>query len=319
MPAENNIKEEAPSPVVTRRDFIRTSATAAGMLGLTTLNNEIVSAAEPAARKATDWVQLGRLNKGKLKITRLGMGTGSHNGRVQMELGQPTFNKLVQYAFDSGIRYIDTAKNYLTYGMMREALKPLPRDQYFLLSKMPSGGTGPVDPLKTIDQYRQDLGVDYIDALLIHCTVTADWPERMKKVMEAFDEAQARGWIRAKGMSCHGLSALRIAAKSDWLEVQLARINPQGHHVDGDHPTNPHDPHGKVPEAMKEIKSMHDKGRGIIAMKLVGNGDFVNADDREKAARYVMNCGFVDACVMGFKSPAEIDEGIERVNRALKG
>jgi hypothetical protein len=31
-----------------------------------------------------------------------------------------------------------------------------------------------------------------------------------------------------------------------------------------------------------------------------------------KAARYVMNCGFVDACVMGFKSPAEIDEGIER-------
>jgi diketogulonate reductase-like aldo/keto reductase len=142
----------------------------------------------------------------------------------------------------SGIRYIDTAKNYLTYGMMREALKPLPRDKYFLLSKMPSGGTGPEDPLKTIDQYRQDLGVDYIDALLIHCTVTADWPERMKRVMDAFDEAQARGWIRAKGMSCHGLAALRVAAKSDWLEVQLARINPQGHHVDGDHPTNPHDP-----------------------------------------------------------------------------
>ncbi|MFN7623847.1 MAG: aldo/keto reductase, partial [Acidobacteriota bacterium] len=185
------MKEEALSPVLTRRDFIRSSATAAGMIGLTTLNNEIVPAAEPAARKATDWVQLGRLNKGKLKITRLGMGTGSHNGRVQMELGQPAFNKLVQYAFDSGVRYIDTAKNYLTYGMMREALKPLPRDQYFLLSKMPSGGTGPADPLKTIDQYRQDLGVDYIDALLIHCTVTADWPERMKRVMEAFDEAQA--------------------------------------------------------------------------------------------------------------------------------
>ncbi|NBO63484.1 MAG: aldo/keto reductase [Acidobacteria bacterium] len=215
--------------------------------------------------------------------------------------------------------HIDTAKNYLTYGMMKEALKPLPRDKFFLLSKMPSGGTGPEDPLRTIDQYRRDLGVDYIDALLIHCTVSSDWPERMKRVMEAFDEAQSRGWIRAKGMSCHGLAALRVAAKSDWLEVQLARINPQGHHVDGDHPTNPHDPHGRVPEAMKEIRSMHEKGRGVIAMKLVGNGDFTSADDREKAARYVMNCGFVDACVMGFKSPAEIDEGIERVNRALKG
>jgi predicted aldo/keto reductase-like oxidoreductase len=312
------MKQEPLNPALTRRDFIRHSAGAAGAIGLATINSDLVEAAEPAVRTATDWVQLGRLSKNKLMITRLGMGTGSINGRVQMELGQPAFNKLIQYGFDRGIRYIDTAKNYLTYGMIREAIKPLPRDKFFLLSKMPSGGTGPQDPLKVIDQYRKDLGTDYIDALLIHCTVTADWPERMKVVMDAFDEAQARGWIRAKGMSCHGLSALRVAAKSDWLEVQLARINPQGHHVDGDNPTNPHDPNGKVPEAMKEIKSMHDKGRGVIAMKLVGNGDFTSADDREKAARYVMSCGFVDACVMGFKSPAEIDEGIERVNRALK-
>jgi hypothetical protein len=60
--------------------------TAAGAIGLATLNGEIVPASPPAARTATDWVQLGRLSKGKLMITRLGMGTGSHNGRVQMEL-----------------------------------------------------------------------------------------------------------------------------------------------------------------------------------------------------------------------------------------
>jgi hypothetical protein len=101
------------------------------------------------------------------------------------------------------------------------------------------------------------------------------------------------------------------------MEVQLARINPQGRLVDGDHPTNPHHPEGKVAEAMKEIKAMHDKGRGIIGMKMIGEGAFVNPEDREKAIRYAMTCGFVDAVVIGFKNAAEIDEAVERINRAL--
>lgn len=311
------MKEEPINSALTRREFIRNTA---GAAGLATIAPETLIAAEPvAAKTATDWVQLGRLNKHKIKITRLGMGTGSINGRVQKELGQEAFNKLIQYAFDRGVRYIDTAKNYMTYDMIREAIKPLPREKIFLQSKMPSWNGGPKEPLAVIDQYRRDLGTDYIDSLLIHCTVTDDWPETLKPMMDAFDEAQSRGWIRAKGMSCHGLRSLRTAARSDWMEVQLARINPQGHHVDGDNPTNPHDPNGKFVEATREIKSMHEKGRGIIGMKLSGNGDFTNPDDREKAVRYAMTCGFVDAIVMGFKSPAEIDEAIERVNRALKG
>ena len=53
-------------------------------------------------------------------------------------------------------------------------------------------------------------------------------------------------------------------------------------------------------------------------MKLVGNGDFTNAEDREKAIQYAVNCGCVDAMVIGFKSPAEVDEAVERLNRALK-
>ena len=310
------MKEEPNNPQLSRRDFMRQSA---GVVGLAAFTPELVAAGETGSlvKTATDWVPLGRLNQGNLKITRLGMGTGSINGRVQKDLGQQGLNRLIQYAYDRGVRYIDTAKNYMTHDMMREALKPLPREKIFLQTKMPSWDGGPKDPLAEIDSYRRALGVDYIDSLLIHCTVTADWPEKLKAMMDAFDEAQSKGWIRAKGMSCHGLRALRVAAQSDWMEVQLARINPQGHHVDGDHPTNPHDPKGKVAEAMKEIKAMHDKGRGIIGMKLAGNGDFTNPEDREKAIQYAMTCGFVDSVVIGFKSPAEIDEAIERINRAL--
>ncbi len=303
---------------ISRREFIRKSAETVGVIAI---GSELTSPAEaaPLVRTATDWVPLGKISKNKIKITRLGMGTGSINGQVQRELGQQGFNRLVAHAYQRGIRYIDTAKNYNMHDMVREAIKAnkLPRENFFLLSKMPSWSEVPKDTLGVIDSYRKELGVDYLDLLLIHCAMTSDWPERLKPMMEAFDEAQARGWIKAKGMSCHGLKALRRATESDWLEVQLARVNPQGHHVDSDHPTDPHFPQGKVVEAMKEIKAMHDKGRGVIGMKLCGNGDFTNPEDREKAVRYAMTCGFVDAVVIGFKSPAEIDEAIDRINRAL--
>ena len=108
-------------------------------------------------------------------------------------------------------------------------------------------------------------------------------------MMDAFDEAKAKGIIRLKGVSCHGLPALSAATDVDWCDLHLARVNAQ----------------------------MHAKGRGIIGMKLVGNGDFKNPDDRERALKFALTCGCVDAVVMGFASVAELDEAIGRMNRIL--
>ena len=79
-------------------------------------------------------------------------------------------------------------------------------------------------------------------------------------------------------------------------------------------PSNP----SHVPPVLDEIKTMREKGHGIIGMKIIGNGDFTNAADREKSIRHAMRPGLVDAVVIGFSSPAEIDEAIMRINNALK-
>jgi 1-deoxyxylulose-5-phosphate synthase len=309
---------EQNSSKISRRNFIRKSVETVSVVAI---GNELISQAEPApVRTASDWVPLGRISKNKVKIPRLGMGTGSINGKVQRDLGQEGFNKLVAYAYERGVRYIDTADNYKTHELIREAIKAnkIPRDQVFIQTKLPIREETLKDPMATMDRYRKELGTDYFDSLLIHCATKETWVEDMKFLMEAFDQAQAKGWIKAKGCSCHGLRALRAATKNDWVEVQLARINPQGHHVDQDLPLpNVHAPQGKYDEAMKEIKAMHAGGRGIIAMKLCGDGDFTKPEDREKAIQHAVKCGFVDAMVIGFKSNAEIDEAIERVNRAL--
>jgi predicted aldo/keto reductase-like oxidoreductase len=155
--------------------------------------------------------------------------------------------------------------------------------------------------------------------MLIHCMIKHDWTEQWKRSMDGFNEAKGKGWIRAKGVSCHSLSALRAARATPWTEVHLVRVNPQGRRIDGVEEAwwLPNDPGHDIAPVLSEIKAMRAKGRGIIGMKILGNGEFVDAADREKSIRFAMSMPELDAVVMGFKNRAEIDEAIQRMNRAL--
>ena len=253
------------------------------------------------------------LGKTGLKLSRLGFGTGSNSGNVQQALGQPAFNDLIHYAYDRGITYFDCAQSYATFEWIAGAIKGLPREKLFLQSKIPGQ---PQDVLKTIDRHRQVFKTDYVDSLLIHCMVKDGWTDAWKRIMDAFEEAKAKQWIRVKGVSCHSLPALRTAAASDWPEVHLVRVNPQAKHIDG--PEEDWNKSGNdISPVVEQLKAMHAKGRGVIGMKLVGDGDFHDPADREKAARFAMARPEINAVVIGFKSTKEIDEAIQRIDRAL--
>ena len=267
--------------------------------------------AATAKRTAVDQVTLGKTG---IKLSRLGMGTGSGNGGTQTALGREGFNSLVKYAYDQGIRYLDCAQNYETFGWMGGAIKGLPREKLFIQSKI---GGQPDQVLAAIDHHRKVFDTDYVDSLLVHCMVKDGWTDQWKRIMDAFDEAKEKKWIRAKGVSCHSLPALRAATTSNWTEVHLVRVNPQGAHMDGENEevwdNQTHEP----APVLAELKTMRAKGRGVIGMKIIGNGDFTKAEDREKSIRFAMSRPELDAVVIGFKNTAEIDEAIRRMNQAL--
>jgi predicted aldo/keto reductase-like oxidoreductase len=154
--------------------------------------------------------------------------------------------------------------------------------------------------------------------MLLHCAVTATWAQERSRLMEAIDEAKAKGKIRSKGVSCHSLPALRVAAQSDWVQVNLVRVNPQAKYIDGETPEW-NAPGTNLDPVMEQVALMKRNQHGVIGMKIIGNGDFTNPDDREKSIRYAMSRSELDAVVIGFKSPAEIDEAIRRMNSALAG
>jgi predicted aldo/keto reductase-like oxidoreductase len=296
-----------------RRQFLKTSTALAGtaLLSPWALTDAGAAPTPNATRTATDQVTLGQTG---IRLSRLGFGTGSDNGYIQTAEGRDAFVNLIHYAYDRGITYIDTAQAYQTFDWIAAATKGLPREKLFIQSKVDGR---PEDVLAVIDSHRKTFNTDYVDSLLVHCMTRGQWTDQWKRVMDGFNQAQDRKWIRARGVSCHTLPALRAGVASDWPEVHLVRVNPQGSFTDGEYNGWGNGSHDIAP-VIQQIKIMHEKGRGVIGMKICGNGTFTNPVDREKSIRFAMSQPEIDAVVIGFKNRQEIDEAIERINRALK-
>jgi 1-deoxyxylulose-5-phosphate synthase len=292
-----------------RRQFLKRTAAAAA---LAFAPSAIFAADTPVRRTAVDQVTLGKTG---IKLSRLGFGTGSANGAAQRDLGPDGFKKLIHYAYDQGITYFDCAEAYATFDWIGGAIKGLPREKLFLQSKVRGK---PQDVLAAIDRHRKVYDTDYVDSLLVHCMISHAWTDEFKRVMDAFNEAQDKKWIRARGVSCHSLPALRAAVASDWTEVHLVRVNPEGRRTDGEEEDVWSDATHDIVPVVAELKTMRAKGRGIIGMKIIGNGEFVEAEERERSIRFAMARTELDAVVIGFKNQSEIDEAIRRINSALQ-
>lgn len=291
----------------TRRDFLRTGV-AASVLSTT----GGLALAKRSKRLATDWVILG---KSKVKVTRLAFGTGTMGGRLQRELGQDEFTRLVRYAYDRGIRFFETAESY--HGMpemLAIALKGLPRDSYRLMTKYSTPAAG--DPAPKIDQFRKQLNTEYVDILLLHCLRPPTWATDYRSLQDGFSLAQQKGIIAAHGASIHGLPALRTIPGNKWLQVAMIRMNHNGTKMDTPEMRDVNQP-GNVEEVVAHTRKVHQQGLGVISMKLVGEGRFTTAEERDAAMKFAMNLGCVDSVTIGFKNTAEIDEAIERMNRVM--
>ncbi len=266
---------------------------------------------QAARGKATDWVTLG---KSGVKVTRLAFGTGTFSGRVQRELGQDAFTRLVRHAYDNGIRFFETSE---TYGQMHEmlgvALKGIPRDSYRLMSKVTTREG--VDPQAKIDELRKAANTEYFDIMLMHYQHVASWPTDTTRWQDGILEAQSKKIVVGHGASVHGLPALRRFPGNKWLDIAMIRMNHKGTKMDAeDYNTGGL---GDVPVVVSHVKQVKQDGMGVISMKLIGEGAFTNREDRKAAMKFAFQNAGVDAVTVGYKSTAEIDEAIENLNLAL--
>ncbi len=312
---------------INRREFIKGTAAFAGAAIITKYS---IGAETPAAvvkKTAIDQVGLGKTG---LKLSRLGIGLGTRNGVEQRNLGPDGLKDLIKYAYDQGITSLDTAEAYQTHSMLGEAIKGLPREKLFIQTKISAyggrGGRGgrrgitatPPNNLEKIEGFLKTYDTEYIDSLLIHCQTNPTWDEDNKQLMEDLAKAKEKGYIRTHGISCHSLSATTKAASLDWVDVNLVRINPQGVLMDtAQQQVFAQSGESDVPAVVEQLKIMRQKKHGIIGMKLIGEGQFTDIEQRKKSIKWVMQSDIVDAVIIGVKSKAEIDEAIKNINDAF--
>jgi len=286
-----------------RREFLVRSATAAGAVWLSSRSILKAIAEQTLSKRfsASDVVTLGGTG---IKTSRLAMGTGtvgSGHHSHQTALGVKGLSDLLLNGYERGLRFFDAADSYGSHPHVAEALKHVQRDKVTVLTK--SWARDAAGMRADLDRFRKELGTEYLDVCLMHCVTEGDWTDRYRGAMDVLSEAKQKGIIRAHGCSCHTIDALRAAAKSPWVEIDLARINPIGAEMDADPAT--------VVSVLKEMKA---SGKAVVGMKILGQGALRNRQD--EAIKYALSLGILDAFTIGAESKQEQEDLIHRIATA---
>jgi aryl-alcohol dehydrogenase-like predicted oxidoreductase len=281
-----------------RRHFLK--STAAGVVSLEAFPYHLF--ANGTKKSATDRVKLGPR---QVEVSRLAMGTGTDgvggSSNQTRKLGLNGLADLFRAGYDQGVTFFDSADQYGTHPHVRQALKSVPRDKVTILSK--THASTEKEMRADLDRFRRELGTDYIDILLLHCMMDDDWPERKKGAMAVLSEAREKGIIHTHGTSCHTLGALKAAAASPWVEVDLARINPAEKYMDADPKT-----------VLSVLKQMKASGKGVIGMKILGAGTLRNRADECLQFALAQEC--VDCFTIGSESRAELEDLVHKIPAA---
>jgi aryl-alcohol dehydrogenase-like predicted oxidoreductase len=261
-------------------------------------------------------LQKVKLGNSGLETTLLGIGTGVHAGNRESSMtrkGKQKSLDLLLHAWDKGIRFFDCADSYGTHGFVKEVLPKMNREEMTLSSKIWVRGGGIPEPERpdadvVVDRFRKELGTDYLDLVQIHCMVEENWTETQKRQMDILENLKAKGIIRAHGVSVHSLPAMKDALASDWVDVIHVRINPYGIAMDKPEPE----------EVVEVIHQLHDAGKGVIGMKLVGNGQLRDQSEKiDNSLKFVLGLESVDMMIIGFEENEQVDNYLARTENAL--
>ena len=311
-----------------RRDFMkrggRVTATAAAAL----LGTMAVQGGVPDDRKIafTDALPTRKLGKTKVELPMLGYGGAALPKKWGNPLSDEDRVKLVRHAYDSGIRYFDTAISY-TYGdsqtVIGKALKDV-RDNVFITTKVdfwdvskPDGRFTKVpkgEATRQVEMNLKELQADYIDAILIHGTpgVEQMTVDQCMEVQAELVKARDKGLVRFVGFSAHHYfdKALALITTGEFDLCMLAYgYLPRGH-------SRLFSP--RTTELRNAcLAKAHELEMGIVAMKVLGAGMLggFGRKDLEKlpaaACRYVLRDERVHMLTIGMRFPAEIDSNIK--------
>lgn len=215
-------------------------------------------------------------------------------------------SETLAYAFSRGINFVDTAKYYNNYPLLRRAFEKYSGSDAIVLSTK-SYAYDRATAEESLEEARRETGRDVIDIFMLHEQESYDTLRGHMEALEYFFECREKGIIRAVGVSMHHVAALKGVLKLADQGIKLDVVHPIYNKsgvgiVDG-----------TLTEMAEAIRAVHDLGIGVFGMKALAGGHLCG--DAAEAFDFVLDSGFIDAVAVGMQSEAEVDANIEYFER----
>lgn len=203
---------------------------------------------------------------------------------------------LIEYAYNKGINFIDTAEIYENYNYIKTALKGIKREEFVIATKTYAYTEELAK--QSLELALKELGTDYIDLFLLHEQESIHTVRGHFEAIEYFLKAKKEGKIRSIGLSTHRIAGAMAARDVKEIEVIHPIVNKYGIGIQD----------GNIEEMLSVLKEINDMGKGIYAMKPLGGGHLIK--EVESAFNFVSSIPFINSIAIGMQSVDEIDANI---------
>lgn len=233
------------------------------------------------------------LGKSGLNVSRLCFGTLTMSP-LQKDMTPEEGAKLLVYAYERGVRFLDTADLYGTYPHIKLALKDAP--DYVISTKAYCYDRQTAQ--EALERAYRGVGRDYIDLFMLHEQESLYTLRGHEEALVFLSEQREKGHIGAVGVSTHFAGCVSAAARFPMIQVVHPLINYAGIGIQD----------GTREDMENAIRTARDANIGIFAMKPLGGGHLIR--DNRAALEYARSSPLLDSVAIGMQNTAEIDANV---------
>ena len=238
-------------------------------------------------------MRMNPLGRSGLTVSRMCFGTLTMSP-LQQNMTPEAGARLLVYAYEKGVRFLDTADLYGTYPHIALSLKDAPD---YVISTKAYCWDRPTAQAALERAYR-GLGRDYVDLFMLHEQESLYTLRGHEEALEYLAEQKARGHIGAVGVSTHFVACVKAAPRFPMIDVIHPLINLEGIGIQD----------GSREDMESAIAAARERGIGIFAMKPLGGGHLISGS--KAALEYALNNPLLDAVAIGMQSVEEIDADV---------
>lgn len=217
-------------------------------------------------------------------------------GPLQAKMSVEDGARVLAYALERGVSFVDTAELYKTYAHIKRAIE--------ISGRVPviTSKTYAYDRRKaeaSLEKARKEMNLDAIDIFLLHEQESRYTIKGHMEAMEYFCEAKQKGLIKAFGVSTHNVEMVRAGAEIEEIDIIHPIVNRTGIGI-GD---------GSIDQMLEAISMVNSRGKGIYAMKPLGGGHLIGS--YEDCLNFVLDNKAIHSIAVGMQSIEEVDANIE--------